>query len=187
MSHIRISMVYIPGPQNRKLPVMFSMTRNVILFIMMLVFVMAQIRAFTSLTTTKGRQSRFVSMNLFKNLKKSLVSGLAGDYDEEVISKQLNQYANEKGIIMLSFENCPFCVRAREVLGEQRVQYKDIMIDKLDEGKALRSELGKQYGQTSVPAIWVNGVFVGGCNDGGIGGLIPSIKSGKFQELLKSK
>ena len=70
-------------------------------------------------------------------------------------------------------------------LGEQRVQYKDIMIDKLEEGKALRSELGKQYGQTSVPAIWVNGVFVGGCNDGGIGGLIPNIKSGKFQELLK--
>ena len=159
-----------------------------ILVAIMSVFAIAQIRAFTFTSSAmKKRGSHFVSMNLFKNLKKGLVSGLAGDYDQEAISKQLGEYASEKGVIMLSFENCPFCVRAREVLGEQRVQYKDIMIDKLEEGKALRSELGKQYGQTSVPAIWVNGVFVGGCNDGGIGGLIPTIKSGKFQELLKNK
>ena len=39
-----------------------------------------------------GRRS-FMRMNLFKNLKKSLVKGLAGDYDEEAISKQLNEYA----------------------------------------------------------------------------------------------
>ena len=162
-----------------------------LLFMMLSIIQMMHGFAPLAITTTTpsnrnitGRRS-FMRMNLFKNLKKSLVKGLAGDYDEEAISKQLNEYANEKGVIMLSFESCPFCVRAREVLGEQRVQYKDIMIDKLEEGKALRSELGKQYGQTSVPAIWVNGVFLGGCNDGGIGGLIPNIKSGKFQELLK--
>jgi len=166
---------------------MFPMIRAVILFTIMMMLAIAQIRAFASLSVTRRSGSRIISMNLFKNLKKSLVSGLAGDYDQEAISKQLNQYSNEKGVVMLSFENCPFCVRAREVLGEQRIEYKDVMIDKLDEGKALRSELGKQYGQTSVPAIWVNGVFIGGCNDGGIGGLIPTMKSGKFQELLKSK
>ena len=38
--------------------------------------------------------------------------------------------------------------------------------DKESDGKAIRAEMGTMLGRTSVPAIWINGVFIGGCNDG---------------------
>jgi hypothetical protein len=32
--------------------------------------------------------------------------------------------------------------------------------------------------------VFVGGTFIGGCNDGGIGGVLPLHKSGKLEELL---
>ena len=85
------------------------------------------------------RKLTFLSMNIFKDIKKNLVSSLAGEYNVDKISSQLEGYRNRSGVTMLSFENCPFCVRAREVLNEKGVKYEDIMIDKMDENKALRA------------------------------------------------
>jgi hypothetical protein len=89
------------------------------------------------------RKLTFLSMNIFKDIKKNLVSSLAGEYNVDKISSQLEGYRNRPGVTMLSFENCPFCVRAREVLNEKGVKYEDIMIDKMDENKALRA--GNKY------------------------------------------
>ena len=92
------------------------------------------------ITETYGlRKLTFLSMNIFKDIKKNLVSSLAGEYNVDKISSQLEGYRNRSGVTMLSFENCPFCVRAREVLNEKGVKYEDIMIDKMDENKALRA------------------------------------------------
>ena len=51
-------------------------------------------------------------------------------------------------------------------------------------GYALRAELAKETGRTSVPALYVGGQFVGGCNDGGMGGVMPLYRSGRLQTLL---
>ena len=133
---------------------------------------------------------RHMSDGFFQSLKQGLVSKLAGDYDEEAVKAKLAGYVSQSEkspsrVTMLTFETCPFCVEARNVLDSKGVKYDDIMIDKMDDGKALRVEMGKQYGQTSVPAIFVNGNFIGGCNNGGMGGLKPLISSGKFEKLLK--
>ena len=50
----------------------------------------------------------------------------------------------------------------------------------------MRAELGDLIGRTSVPAIWIAGEFVGGCNDGPMGGVVSLNKSGKLDALLKS-
>lgn len=34
------------------------------------------------------------------------------------------------------------------------------------DGNPIRSALGRKVGRTSVPAIFVNGVYIGGCEDG---------------------
>ena len=39
-------------------------------------------------------------------------------------------------------------------------------------------------GRTSVPAIFVGGEFVGGCNDGGLGGVVTLQNSGKLLPML---
>ena len=49
---------------------------------------------------------------------------------------------------------------------------------------AFRSELASLTGRTSVPSIWIGGEFVGGFNDGGLGGLAPLYRSGKLRSML---
>ena len=51
------------------------------------------------------------------------------------------------------------------------------------DGYALRAELGKMTGRTSVPAIFVGGEFAGGCNDGGLGGIMSLDSQGKLQGM----
>ena len=40
-------------------------------------------------------------------------------------------------------------------------------------------------GRTSVPAIWIGGKFVGGCNDGPMGGVVKLNESGELQTMLQ--
>ena len=54
------------------------------------------------------------------------------------------------------------------------------------DGKALRAELGELEGRTSVPAIWIGGDFVGGCNDGPSGGLVTLDDQGTLDAMLQS-
>ena len=51
-------------------------------------------------------------------------------------------------------------------------------------GYPLRAELAEKTGRTSVPALYVGGNFVGGCNDGGMGGVLTLDKSGELKTLL---
>jgi len=46
--------------------------------------------------------------------------------------------------------------------------------------------MGDLLGRTSVPAIWIGGDFVGGCNDGPMGGLVKLNDEGKLDGMLQS-
>ena len=59
-----------------------------------------------------------------------------------------------------------------------------VELNVVDDGYPLRAELAEATGRTSVPALYVGGSFVGGCNDGGMGGVMPLYRSGKLQSLL---
>jgi len=54
------------------------------------------------------------------------------------------------------------------------------------DGYALRAELAEKTGRTSVPALYVKGQFVGGCNDGGLGGVMTLDKAGELEPMLKN-
>ena len=56
----------------------------------------------------------------------------------------------------------------------------------LSEALALRSELAVLTGRTSVPSVWIDGVFIGGYNDGGLGGVATLYKNGKLISMLAS-
>jgi len=64
-------------------------------------------------------------------------------------------------------------------------KYEVVELNEVKDGYALRAELAGRMGRTSVPALYVGGNFVGGCNDGGMGGVMTLDRSGKLQPLLK--
>lgn len=55
----------------------------------------------------------------------------------------------------------------------------------MPDGYALRAELAEKTGRTSVPALYVKGQFVGGCNDGGMGGVLTLDQAGELKPMLE--
>ena len=49
---------------------------------------------------------------------------------------------------------------------------------------AMKAELIAITGRTSVPAVYAGGKFLGGCNDGGLGGVATLRDQGKLADLL---
>lgn len=70
---------------------------------------------------------------------------------------------------------CPYCVRAKSLLGKKGVSYDEI--DVMMDMKAREEMLAKSGGARTVPQIFIGDTHVGGCDDlialDSRGGLLP--------------
>ncbi len=65
-------------------------------------------------------------------------------------------------VVMYSTRYCPYCMRARALLHEKKVAFKDIAVD----GKPqLRQEMVEKSGRYTVPQIWIDDTHIGGCDE----------------------
>lgn len=73
------------------------------------------------------------------------------------------------------------------MLDEKGAKYTAVELDKEEDGKAIRAVMGDMLGRTSVPAIWIKGTFIGGCNDGPpeFNGLNTLNSNNKLDGMLK--
>jgi glutaredoxin 3 len=66
-------------------------------------------------------------------------------------------------VVIYSSNFCPFCHRAKALLKQKGVNFKEIIVDmKPSVRKEMRQKAG---GVNSVPQIWVGNEHVGGCDD----------------------
>ncbi|MFZ2289628.1 MAG: glutaredoxin 3 [Halopseudomonas yangmingensis] len=79
-------------------------------------------------------------------------------------------------IIIYSSNYCPFCSRAKHLLDSKGLSYREIGVDGQP---AVRAEMTRLAGRTSVPQIWINGTHVGGCDE-----LLALDRTGKLDTLL---
>lgn len=79
-------------------------------------------------------------------------------------------------VVIYSSDYCPYCVRAKQLLGRKGVAFTEINVDGQP---ALRAEMTRKAGRTSVPQIWIGDVHVGGCDD-----LYALERAGKLDVLL---
>merc|ERR1711998_385836 len=86
--------------------------------------------------------------------------------------------AGEKDVLVFSADWCPFCKKAVAALADAGVKHQVIEID-----GEIKSQLMEITGKSSVPQTFINGNFIGGCNDGGMGGVLPLLKSGEIQKM----
>ena len=81
-------------------------------------------------------------------------------------------------VVVFSAPDCPYCDEAKAALHEAGVAFT--------EGAASdwqRAQLTKRTGSRTVPQVFVGGEFVGGCNDGGLGGTVPLLRVGLLQAM----
>ena len=73
---------------------------------------------------------------------------------------------------------CPYCIRAKELLIQKNVEFDEVVID--HDQKAMEN-LTAISGSDSVPQIFVDGDYIGGCDE-----LYQLEKDGKFDEIFRS-
>eukprot|EP00978_Attheya_sp_CCMP212_P022940 scaffold69347_cov44-Attheya_sp.AAC.2 len=119
----------------------------------------------------------------FKQFVADIVAG--SDYDEASVRTKIQSFVQEEKVVMFSFTSCPFCRRAKDLLDEQGISYRSMELDELpgNEGNEIRAVLGKLTKRTSVPSIFIDGNYIGGCNDGNPG-LVPLIETGELDKLM---
>lgn len=71
---------------------------------------------------------------------------------------------------------CFYCVRAKSLLDELKVSYREIPVDGDPDTFAL---MRRKSGRNTVPQIWIGDTHVGGCDD-----LYSLHRSGKLRTLL---
>ena len=79
-------------------------------------------------------------------------------------------------ITIYSSNYCPYCIRAKQLLGSKGLAFNEVVVDGQPD---LRAEMARRAGRSSVPQIWINGTHVGGCDD-----LIALDRSGKLDTML---
>mmetsp|Transcript_56347 Transcript_56347/g.127166 ORF Transcript_56347/g.127166 Transcript_56347/m.127166 type:complete len:97 (-) Transcript_56347:138-428(-) len=92
----------------------------------------------------------------------------------------LDETISAHDMVVFSSSTCPFCVKAIGALKD--AGFEPTVVD-ADGG--MRKALADKCGSTSVPKVFVKGNFIGGCNDGGIGGTLPLLANGKIKELME--
>ena len=72
---------------------------------------------------------------------------------------------------------CPYCKKAKSLLSQLGLGFQEIDISS-NEDEAMNNLIAKT-GMSTVPQIFINDKFIGGCDD-----LFELQKTGKLQELL---
>ncbi|SCG81675.1 Glutaredoxin-3 Grx3 [Proteiniborus sp. DW1] len=67
-----------------------------------------------------------------------------------------------KNVLIYTFETCPYCIRAKRLLSRNNIEFQEVDITN-DEDKL--NDLEKKTGVGTVPQIFVDGNFIGGCDD----------------------
>jgi glutaredoxin 3 len=113
---------------------------------------------------------------------------LAGSYDAPAVNAYIDAQIKDNAVIVFSWSSCPFCVKAKRELQAAGARFAAVEIDGRPDGKAIKAELARRTGRTSVPQVWIKGEYVGGCNDGprpGYG-IVPLAASGQLAGMLKA-
>jgi glutaredoxin 3 len=68
-------------------------------------------------------------------------------------------------VVIFSWVQCPFCVRAKQLFAGLTKDVSAYDIDRMPEGNAIQAEIIKQFNHDTVPAVFIKGQFIGGFSD----------------------
>jgi glutaredoxin 3 len=74
---------------------------------------------------------------------------------------------------------CPYCWRAKHLLGSKGVEFVEIAVDWGGEDKQVMIQ--RANGRTTVPQIFIDDRHIGGCDD-----LYALERSGRLDELIEA-
>jgi glutaredoxin 3 len=137
--------------------------------------------------TRKGFIRFGKSLKSGSDFKQAVADALAGEYNPVVYQEKIQKLIASDKVVVFAWSVSPASQKAIQLLKSIDADIKVINLDEpWDEGNKLRAELGRLVGRSSVPAIFIEKEYIGGCYDGptvDAPGLIPLA----FQGTLRSK
>ena len=79
----------------------------------------------------------------------------------KLLGRQPKNY--QANVEIYTWQTCPFCIRAKMLLGWKGVKYTEYKIDGDDSARNRMAE--RAHGKRSVPQIFINNEHVGGCDE----------------------
>lgn len=67
-------------------------------------------------------------------------------------------------VVVYGSDYCPFCKKVSKFLTEKNVKFNYIDTE-TEEGHEARDKLSKKYNWKTIPMVFINDEFVGGCDD----------------------
>ncbi|MGO1367767.1 MAG: glutaredoxin 3 [Senegalia sp. (in: firmicutes)] len=84
-----------------------------------------------------------------------------------------------KDVKIYTTSTCPFCLRAKRLMDNKGVEYEEIEISNNME---KLEELKKETNSSTVPQIFVDNKFIGGCDE-----IVALHKKGEFDQVFGIK
>ncbi len=81
-------------------------------------------------------------------------------------------------VVIYTTRTCPFCVRAKQLLGNKLIAFEEIDVGNAPEQRAA---LTARTGSRTVPQVFINDAFIGGCDE-----LFALDRSGELDRLLQA-
>jgi glutaredoxin 3 len=98
------------------------------------------------------------------------------------VRRKLMSQMNGESCVVYTNTNCNACTIAKGVLSGMGAVFSVVELDKVD--GVMNTELVAITGLMTVPQVFVGGKFIGGCREGGLGGVVSLSKSGELLALL---
>ncbi|RWS12575.1 glutaredoxin-1 protein-like protein [Dinothrombium tinctorium] len=102
---------------------------------------------------------------------------------DESIKIFVDTTINKYKVAVFSKSYCPYCRRAKEIITGYPLKpgvLEVVEIEKRPDCSQIQAYLKSLTGASTVPRIFVNGAFVGGCDD-----LTKIHETGEFEQMLK--
>ena len=83
---------------------------------------------------------------------------------------EITKLVDSKAVVVLSKTYCPYCSEAKRILSslipsEKLGEMEIVELDQKNNGAAMQSAAQSITNQRTVPQIWINKQFVGGCSE----------------------
>lgn len=96
------------------------------------------------------------------------------------LAQEIKQTIADHKVVIYSKTYCSYCTRAKGIFDQLNTPYKKVELNKLNDGDQIQEILSNMTGGSTVPRVFINGKFVGGCSE-----TASLYKSGKLQDMLQ--
>ena len=87
-------------------------------------------------------------------------------YNNDIsLEDEVDKFINSTNIVMFSKTTCGFCMMAKSILNKYSDNYGVMEINKRSDGYKIQNYLYKKTGSETVPQIFIDGSYIGGCTD----------------------